>query len=272
MPDYFLGPDPSEPSNPLLETVRQLQGLLISHATDGREDEDRYRAFRQELVKRRDLEHLVPEFLRDYRTLSGFRTWIKDQSGQWEPRRAIIREAFADLIDHLEFGQEAPADAAITHALTAFDVDGVRAAWSKALERRQSDPEGAITSARTLLETVCKIILDRCQGEGGYSDRDDLPKLYGATAKALSLAPDDHTEQVFKSILGGCQNIVNNLGTLRNRLGDAHGSGRRQVRPSPRHAALAVNLAGSMAMFLIETASANFAKSKAPAATAKDDA
>lgn len=255
MPDYFLGHVPSEPPSSLLETANQLQDLLIRHATDGWEDNARYRALRHDLVKRRDLERHVPAFLRDCRTLSGFRAWIKEQSGQWEPRRAIIREAFAGLIDELEFGSSGPADAAISSVLASFDVEGVTAAWSKALERRQSDPEGAITSARTLLETVCKIILDRSEGSSSYSDRDDLPKLYGATAKVLSLAPDDHTEVVFKSILGGCQNIVNNLGTLRNRLGDAHGSGKKPVRPSPRHAALAVNLAGSMAMFLVETAS-----------------
>jgi Abortive infection C-terminus len=40
---------------------------------------------------------------------------------------------------------------------------------------------------------------------------------------------------------------------MRNKLSDAHGRGRRPVRPGARHAALAVNLAGTMATFLIET-------------------
>ncbi|MYG04596.1 MAG: abortive infection family protein, partial [Acidobacteriia bacterium] len=62
-----------------------------------------------------------------------------------------------------------------------------------------------------------------------------------------------HTEPVFKNILGNCQSVVGNLAAIRNKLGDAHGQGRRQVRPRPRHAELAVNLAGSMAMFLIST-------------------
>lgn len=43
------------------------------------------------------------------------------------------------------------------------------------------------------------------------------------------------------------------IGTLRNRLGDPHGKGRNPVRPQPRHAALAVNLAGTMAAFLVAT-------------------
>ncbi|WP_334364405.1 abortive infection family protein [Bradyrhizobium sp. AZCC 1578] len=45
--------------------------------------------------------------------------------------------------------------------------------------------------------------------------------------------------------------VVEGLGSLRNKIGDAHGQGGKPVRPSARHAAqLAVNLAGAMATFL----------------------
>ena len=62
-----------------------------------------------------------------------------------------------------------------------------------------------------------------------------------------------HTEDTFKAILGSCQNVVNSLGTLKNKVGDAHGQGRKPLRPSKRHATLAVNPAGAMATFLVET-------------------
>lgn len=41
--------------------------------------------------------------------------------------------------------------------------------------RREADSEGAITLARSLLETVTKHILDEM--EEPYSEKDDLPKL-----------------------------------------------------------------------------------------------
>ncbi|WP_215352083.1 abortive infection family protein [Sphingopyxis soli] len=69
---------------------------------------------------------------------------------------------------------------------------------------------------------------------------------------SLKLAPDDHSEQVFKQILGSCQQFVEQLGALRNKLSDAHG-GRRKTKPASRRAELAVNLAGSMATFLVST-------------------
>jgi Abortive infection C-terminus len=84
-------------------------------------------------------------------------------------------------------------------------------------------------------------------------EADDLPMLYHKLAKILKLALDDHTEQVFKQILGSCQSVVESLGALRNKLSDAHSPGPKRARPQARHAELAVNLAGAMATFLVAT-------------------
>ena len=65
-----------------------------------------------------------------------------------------------------------------------------------------SDPSGAITATRTMLETVCKHILD--EGRVEYDEGIDFPKLYGLVSQLLNLAPSQHTEQVFKQIFGGC--------------------------------------------------------------------
>lgn len=144
-----------------------------------------------------------------------------------------------------------PADESISATLAAFDPTQVHARWTMAMERRTSEPAGAITLARTLLEDVCKWILDQA-GET-WQEADDLPVLYRKLAKVLKLAPDDHTEQVFKQILGSCQSVVESLGALRNKLSDAHSPGPKRARPQARHAELAVNLAGAMATFLVAT-------------------
>ena len=73
------------------------------------------------------------------------------------------------------------------------------------------------------------------------------------TATALNFAPNQHSEEAIKAILGGAIAVVNGIGTLRNRLSDSHGRGGKPVRPVARHASLAVNMAGTLATFLIET-------------------
>lgn len=144
-----------------------------------------------------------------------------------------------------------PADAPIAESLRRFDAEEIGARWQAAMDSREASPGRAITLARTLLEDVCKWIIVEA-GET-YKESDDLPVLYRQLAKLLRLAPDDHTEQVFKQILGACQSVVESLGALRNKLGDAHSLGPLRARPSARHAALAVTLSGGMATFLVET-------------------
>lgn len=142
-----------------------------------------------------------------------------------------------------------PLEASLSERLSKVDSAHVRIAWQKALKRKGSDPEGAITAARTLLETVCKHILNH---EGvAYSGNSDLPRLYHLTAEHLSLAPSQHTEKLFKSILGKCESIVSDLASMRNKLGDAHGKDQGTIQPDTVHAELAVNLAGSLSTFII---------------------
>jgi len=148
-------------------------------------------------------------------------------------------------------GGKTPADREIAKTLAAFNSAEIHERWQEALARRAQDPRAAITSARTLLEDVCKWLLH--EANVAYAEKDDLPDLYKKLAAVLNLAPDQHTEKVFKQILGSCQSIVESLGSVRNKLGDAHSQGPLRAKPQPRHAELAVNLAGTMATFLIST-------------------
>ena len=244
--------DEDELPDSLLERASMLEGLLVSRATGGVADNRIYEFLRREFVADGALKNLLPKFVRTYRNLDAFWPFIKHKASTYAERRQIISDAFTPLMDHLEGLNSAPGDRDVSATLEIFDGDGVHAVWTKALDHRTTDPEGAITAARTLLETVAKCILDE-MGET-YSDQDDLPRLYARAAKTLNLAPDQHTAEPIKAILGSAMSLVNGIGTLRNRMSDSHGRGGRvPVRPSPRHASLAVNTAGAISTFLVET-------------------
>lgn len=229
-----------------------MENLLVARATgDMSASTQDYEQLRRDFLSDPDLKPLLPPFVRTCRTLDVFWPFVKEQAGTYAERRRFIGEAFTPLIEHLEGRNRAPGDRVVSDALQTFDAEGVHAVWSKALSRRTQDPEGAITVARTLLESVCKRILDDLAVP--YSEKDDLPKLYGLVARGLNLAPDQHTLEPIKAILGGAMNLVNGIGTLRNRLSDSHGRGGKPVKPSSRHASLAVNTAGAIATFLVET-------------------
>lgn len=233
-----------------LERGIALQNILLDRATGKGDDDFAYTQLRQYFMNSTAYNELLPSFVRTCRSLSQFWQHINKTDG-YAPRREIIWVEFQPLLDSLEGKNSTPADNHITDGLKSYDEAGVHEAWTKALDRRKVDPEGAITAARTLIETVCKHILD--DRNITYDRNTDMSELYKLVAKELNLAPEQHAEQIFKQILGGCSAIVNGLGTLRNKLGDAHGTGRKAAKPADRHALLAVNLAGSMSSFLIQT-------------------
>jgi hypothetical protein len=143
------------------------------------------------------------------------------------------------------------ATAAGTALAKLTDWTAVTKAWQAALGKVSSDPEGAITATRTMLESICKHICD--ERAAAYDDGWDLARLYKAAASSMEIAPDQHSEQIIKQILTGVTTVVAGLAAMRNTLSDAHGKGKRSVRPAPRHAKLAVNSGFAIAGFLIDT-------------------
>ena len=236
-----------------LDTAIRFQNGMIASATglslDG--GDPAYKELRRCFASRSDTKAKLPDFVRRCSDLGQFWGFIKYEKPSYAERRTLIWDAFRPLIEYFEAHDRAPGVAPITETLESFDSEHVHAAWQKTLDRRAVDPEGAITAARMLVETVCKHILD--DSGATYPEDADLPKLWALAAEQANLAPHQYQEGVFKAILGNCQAVVNNLGSIRNRVGDAHGQGRRPVKPKARHAELAVNLAGTMAAFLMAT-------------------
>ncbi|MGI8856312.1 MAG: abortive infection family protein [Thermomicrobiales bacterium] len=241
----------------LLAKAKECRDMLIARATDTLVDDLSYQRLRRELIRDSYVRERLPEIVRRSRDLQEFWHEIQPLFPSYRERREYLREQFGPLLTSLETEGVSPSDAAISATMKRVDWEHVQNAWIKALDRRDIDPDGAITAARTLLESVCKHILD--MGGITWNDKMDLSKLYGKTAEQMNLAPSQHTEQVIKQILGGCNTIVEGIGSLRNSLGDAYGRGPKHLRVSSRHAELAVNLAGTTATFLIRTWEERFA-------------
>lgn len=235
----------------LLHKLDDLQIALVASATNDAGDTSLYEPRREELLRHPELGPYLPSYLRRYRKLKDFWPFIQNKFSTYQERRNFIHDSFASAVAFVEDLPASASNGRVTVALTSLSEDHVRSTWTKALARLRTDPEGAITSARTLLESVCKLILD--EESIVYAEDAKLPQLYSTLAKNLNLAPAQHLEQVFRQILGGCQSVVEGLGAVRNRVGDAHGHGKRKIRAAPRHAELAVNLAGAMTLFLVDT-------------------
>lgn len=228
------------------ELVQYFQDGVISRATGGSFDEQLYSTIRTKLLCNKSIDNLLPNWIKTNRTVDQFWLFIKGRFDNYADRRKFLCKEFSNALNYLESKSISPLETSIV-----FDETHIHSQWEKALERKSKEPEGAITSARTLIESILKYILDE-QGIK-YNDSAELPELYKEVAKSLNLAPEQHQEQIFKQILGGAASIVGGLGAIRNKLGDAHGKSKTSVKPSDRHSELAVNMAGSIAMFLFRT-------------------
>lgn len=143
-----------------------------------------------------------------------------------------------------------PADQDTELILNKINSEYLKSAWSKALLRRRTDSDGAITAAKTLIEAVCKHILTDL---GVTYSRDlDIGQLYYLVSKQLCLSPEQYMDKNIKRILGNCQAVIGGIALLRNKLGDAHARGPKDFIPGEDEAELAVNLSGTIATFLIK--------------------
>lgn len=237
-----------------LEAATDLRTMMITRVTSRTEVDARAFTRAREAVLAGPVgARAAPLCVRTCRSPDDVWSYIKSQPNldTYHSRRVFLGEQFEPLLAALEDTDRAPVDRLVSSEIDRLDSASVARDWERALARRSSDPEAAITAARALVESVCKTILDDLQID--YTERDDLPKLYRKTAGALDLTPDQYTDEQIKRILGGATSAVEGLGALRNRSGDAHGRGRGAYRLSARHAALAVNLAGTVTMFLTDT-------------------
>lgn len=127
------------------------------------------------------------------------------------------------------------------------------------IKLNEGDFDGAITNARSLVESVLSAIEKELDSTLPEYDG-NLPKLYKRVQKLLHLCPGQQgLEECLKQILSGFISIVSGLATLRNTVSDAHV---RAYKPEEHHARLAVNSAKTLCNFLFDTKEYQIKKNK----------
>jgi len=186
--------------------------------------------------------------------------WGRNSTGEFvDEAKEMIRSLQRDDVPIEDEGELSTTLVAFNVPLSDFHRLGEPRVVQQHLERIsinvERDPPAAVGSAKELVESVCKFILDDYSVE--YDKNESLLDLYKKTAKALKL----NREAVPDSAKGSesAQRVLQNLATavqalaeLRNELGLGHG----KTKPSPafaRHARLAFNASRSVAEFLLET-------------------
>ena len=112
------------------------------------------------------------------------------------------------------------------------------------------DFDGAVTSARTLLEAILGELEVRLAGaKADY--KGDLQKQFKQATKLLRMDNErSDLDDRFRDVIRGLIMVANGLAPLRNKMSDGHA---RQRKPAPHHARVVVNAAKTVSMFLVES-------------------
>ena len=152
-------------------------------------------------------------------------------------------------------GNQPPLVETIQALASSLDLDGLIIEISRLERAADEDPSLAVGTAKEMVETVCKTIM---QDRTGSSPTEDLPSLFRAVAKELSLLPDDipanaRGSDVMRRLLSNLNQVAQGMAELRNLYGTGHGRDGRFIGIKPRHARLAVGAATTLSVFLLET-------------------
>lgn len=115
-----------------------------------------------------------------------------------------------------------------------------------------SDPAGAISAVKALIESTAKIVLRETGGT--WTKNVKFPALVSSAQKALGLMAADRAGDVsLQKILDGLYKVAIGIDELRNRYGRDHGRDAPLKGIGLRHARLAVHAGTAYCRFLLDT-------------------
>lgn len=140
--------------------------------------------------------------------------------------------------------------------IKSIDREYIKSISNRAMQDvEQQNFDSAITKSRTLLEeTFCYVIEKK--GETP-SDSGDMMKLYRQVRELYNMHTDGNTDRRINTLLSGLNSIVSAISEMRNKDSDAHGVGANRIAIDEHHARLFVNLAMTMADFILSVAIKN---------------
>lgn len=134
--------------------------------------------------------------------------------------------------------------------IKSIDREYIKSISSRAMQDiEQGNFDSSITKARTLLEeTFCYVIEKK---NVVPTDSGDIAKLYKQVRTLYNMHTDIGADKRINTLLSGLNSIVSAIAEMRNKDSDSHGVGVNRIAIDEHHARLFVNVAMTMADFIL---------------------
>lgn len=170
------------------------------------------------------------EYMKSYLKLEGYD--LTNNDGRY---RLITKET--GIVEHRE--------------IEILSYDFINEQIDKCGEKIQNgDYDGAITNSRSLIESICIQIIEKIN-KSPYKSDGKLQSIYKDLKDVMNLNIDKskYPDSIIE-ILSGLITIINGISGISNNASDRH---HRIYKPQKHHAKLAVNVALSFCVFIVES-------------------
>lgn len=197
----------------------------------------------------------VPSFIKDARTLDEAVTHLFFNGFNMVDDNVLRNYVYSDLNQFIDYIEEQQIDVQIIHLEYEIPKELTFEHILESIEKcekriNDEDYSGAVTSAKTLVEGVCKEILQKFP-DVTIDNKTDLPSLFTKVRQNLNLNPKDpKLDNSLKEVLTGLIKVVNGISEIRNSHGDSH---LPKYKIDRHHALAVVNSAKTVVTFLFNT-------------------
>lgn len=245
--------DSPEEMEKILDAIDKIKEILRRpfHCHESEETQQEYKHYRAILTRNSyAIDDKVPDFLRECTILTEFQSYILGFD-----RTVYVRDKFYPLVYFIEntINKNLYLQP-ITHNFSKLGEEHINESWGKALAcLKKGDTAETITKAAAVLESIIKNVFLKLGIVCNEKDR--LSTLQGKLKQLSGFLPNNPnaTRQELESILEDSSNIVAKLSSMRNALGNAHGSGVATDMPPLMYAELVIHQVGTVGSFLIST-------------------
>lgn len=252
-----------------------IDSFAVNHYNDSPfADDDDYDLFAEidKVVKQKDLykecrviirkiakerEVIFPKFIQGSRTIDEVVTYLSNEMNSDDTQSTLTSKVTACFNEFIDYLEEEQLDVKIVHVecevpteLTFYHIlESIKKCESRI---KDEDYSGAVTSAKTLVEGVCKEILLKFP-DVTIDNKTDLLGLFKKVRQKLNLDPSDlKLEKSLQEVLTGLIKVVSGITEIRNMHGDAHVP-KPKYKIDRHHALLVVNSAKTVVTFLFNT-------------------
>lgn len=173
------------------------------------------------------------------------------EKGQERIKTALaLNQLSYRLNGYITLAGSTPISKTLEDYLKSGDFSSIEKEFERAVEHIQTDPHASVTAACSIIEAALKFYIERFNLSA--PNKLNVMPLWAVVQPHLGLNADATLAADQHKVLKGISSIIDGVGAFRSHIGSAHGRGSSPPIIVVAEARLAVNVAHTLVVFIME--------------------